>query len=165
VKATLKLEQAVSDVDVIIEAVPEDPDLKKKIFAQVDKLNKRALLASNTSTIPISEISSASSRKENFVGLHFFNPPVLMPLVEVVRGGKTDDATISLAKDLVKKFGKQLILCNKDVPGFIVNRILGPLMNEAAWIVARNETTVDAIDSCAIFKAGLPMGVFELADY
>ncbi|MBI3116404.1 MAG: 3-hydroxyacyl-CoA dehydrogenase/enoyl-CoA hydratase family protein [Thaumarchaeota archaeon] len=165
VKPTLSLDQAVSDADVVIEAVPEDPELKKKIFSQIDKINRRALLASNTSTIPISEISSASRRKENFVGLHFFNPPVLMPLVEVVRGGETDDATVSLAKDLVKKFGKQSVICNKDVPGFIVNRILGPLMNEAAWMVARNKTTVEAVDSCAIFRAGLPMGVFELADY
>ncbi len=165
VKPTLKLDQAVSDADVVIEAVPEDPELKQKIFAQVDKLNGRAILASNTSTIPISEISSPTRRKESFVGLHFFNPPVLMPLVEIVRGEKTDEATLSVAKELVKKFGKQLILCNKDVPGFIVNRILGPLMNEAAWMVAKNKTTVEAIDSCAIFKAGLPMGVFELADY
>ncbi len=88
-----------------------------------------------------------------------------MPLVEVIRGEKTDDKTLDLGVALAKRLGKEVVICRKDVPGFIVNRILGPLLNEAAWTVGRGEATVEQVDSAAVYKVGLPMGLFELADY
>ena len=127
--------------------------------------NKTVFLASNTSTIPITEIAAATSRPQRFVGIHFFNPPVLMPLVEVIRGELTDQETVDAAVPFSKALGKQVVLCRKDVPGFIVNRILGPLLNEAAWTVGRGQATVEQVDSAAVYKTGLPMGLFELADY
>ncbi len=164
VRGTLDLRE-MAPVGLIIEAVPEDLAVKSKVFHDVEELNKGAVLASNTSTIPISEIARTSSTPERYVGMHFFNPPVLMPLVEVIRGEKTDERTVDRAVSFAKSLGKQVVLCRKDVPGFIVNRILGPLLNEAAWVVARGQATVEAVDSATVQKVGLPMGLFELADY
>src|SRR2546422_4758058 len=165
IRGTLDLRDAVAGSDVVIEAAPEDAVLKKELFAKVDKLTKRAVLATNTSTIPVTELASSTSRPESFVGIHFFHPPVLMPLVEVTKGERTSTDTLELAVALAERLKKQVVICRKDVPGFIVNRLLGPLLNEAAWMVQRGEATVEQVDSAAIHKVGLPMGLFELADY
>ena len=166
VKGTLLLVDAVRTADLVIEAAPEDIAIKRELFTKVDKAApKGALFASNTSTLPISEIATSTGRESSFVGIHFFNPPPLMPLVEVIRGNKTSDEAFALAVSLGKRFGKQVALCEKDVPGFIVNRILGPLLNEAAWCVSRGDATIEQIDSMALYRVGLPMGLFELADY
>jgi len=166
IRGTAKLDEAVADADVVIEAAPEDISVKRELFSKVDRLApKGALFASNTSTLPISEIAATTGRETSFVGIHFFNPPPMMPLVEVIRGNRTNDEATGLAVSLGRKFGKEVVLCGKDVPGFIVNRILGPLLNEAAWAVSRGEATEEQIDSMAIYKVGLPMGLFELADY
>ena len=166
VKGTLVLVDAVRNADLIIEAAPEDLAIKRDLFSKVDKAApKGALFASNTSTLPISEIATATGRESSFVGIHFFNPPPLMPLVEVIRGNKTSEESFALAASLGKRFGKEVVLCVKDVPGFIVNRILGPLLNEAAWSVSRGEATIEQVDSMALYRVGLPMGLFELADY
>ncbi len=151
--------------DLVVEAVPESLELKRGIFARLDSASSDSLLATNTSSIPISEIAAATTRPERVVGIHFFNPPVLMPLVEVVRGLKTSDESVSKAVEFCGALGKHVVVCKKDVPGFIVNRILGPTMNEAAWAVARGEATTRQVDSCCVYKLGLPMGLFELADY
>ena len=151
--------------DLVIEAAPENLELKKDLFARLAAASKGSLLATNTSSIPISEIAAATTRPEDVVGIHFFNPPVMMPLVEVVKGSKTSDDSVSRAVEFCKSLGKQVVVCKKDVPGFIVNRILGPMMNEAAWAVARGEATTRQVDSCCVYKVGLPMGLFELADY
>ncbi len=164
IHGTLDLSEMAS-VDLIIEAVPEELSMKVEVFKQVDRTNDHAIFASNTSTIPISELARASSRPEQFVGMHFFNPPVLMPLVEVIRGDLTDQETADAAVSFASKLGKQVVLCRKDVPGFIVNRILGPLLNEAAWTVSRGQATMAQVDSAAVYVVGLPMGLFELADY
>ena len=164
IHGSLDLKEMAS-VDLIIEAVPEELPMKVEVFKQVDRLNDHAILASNTSTIPISELARATSRPNRFVGIHFFNPPVLMPLVEVIRGDLTDQETADSAVSFATKLGKQVVLCKKDVPGFIVNRILGPLLNEAAWTVTRGQATVTQVDSAAVYQVGLPMGLFELADY
>jgi enoyl-CoA hydratase/3-hydroxyacyl-CoA dehydrogenase len=164
IHTTLDL-HAMAPLDLIIEAVPEELIVKTKVFQEIDRENKIAFLASNTSTIPITEIAAATSRPQRFVGIHFFNPPVLMPLVEVIRGDLTDQETVDAAVSFSKALGKQVVLCRKDVPGFIVNRILGPLLNEAAWTVGRGQATVEQVDSAAVYKTGLPMGLFELADY
>ncbi len=166
VAGTTNLERAVEHADVVIEAAPEDIGIKRELFAKVSGFAPPgAVLATNTSTLPISEIASATKRPQNFVGIHFFNPPPLMPLVEVIKGEKTSEETLALACELAKKFGKAVVLCLKDVPGFIVNRILGPLLNEAAWMVSRRQATIEQVDSAVLYKVGLPMGLFELSDY
>ena len=166
ISGTTDLASAVEDADVVIEAAPEDISIKKELFGKVSSLAPpHSLLASNTSTLPISEIAEGVGQPDNFVGMHFFNPPPLMPLLEVIRGDKTSEGAVELAVELGRRFGKEVVVSKKDVPGFIVNRILGPLINEAAWAVARDEATVEQVDSMALFKVGLPMGLFELADY
>ncbi|MDV3293064.1 MAG: enoyl-CoA hydratase-related protein [Nitrososphaerales archaeon] len=166
IRGTINLEDAVKDADLVVEAAPEDLSVKRELFAKVDKsAPKRAVFASNTSTLPISEIASSTGREALFVGIHFFNPPPMMPLVEVIRGAKTSDESLALAVSIGGKLGKQVVVCGKDVPGFIVNRILGPLLNEAAWALSRGQATMEQVDSMAVFKVGLPMGLFELADY
>jgi enoyl-CoA hydratase/3-hydroxyacyl-CoA dehydrogenase len=166
VRGTVSLEDAVGHADVVIEAAPEDIAIKRELFSKVDRLAPpEAIFASNTSTLPISEIATSVGRGSEFVGMHFFNPPPMMPLLEVIRGDRTSDESLSTAVALGKRFGKEVVVCGKDVPGFIVNRILGPLLNEAAWAVERGEASVEQVDSMAIYKVGLPMGLFELADY
>ncbi len=166
IRISTSLEEAATTADFVIEAVPENLELKRKIFATLSKKTRPdTILATNTSTLPITEIAAATDCPERVVGMHFFNPPPLMPLVEVVMGEKTSDRTLSATVELGRKMGKHVIVCRKDVPGFIVNRILAPLMNEACWMVQRGEATITEIDSAVRYRAGLPMGVFELADY
>ncbi|MDA4121353.1 MAG: enoyl-CoA hydratase-related protein [Thaumarchaeota archaeon] len=166
ITGTVDLADALRVADVVIEAAPEEISIKRELFSRVDKLAPaHALLASNTSTLPIGEIAAAVSRPAAFVGIHFFNPPPLMPLLEVIRGDSTSEESLAMATALGRRFGKEVVVCRKDVPGFIVNRILGPLLNEAAWVVARAEATVEQVDSMAVYGVGLPMGLFELADY
>src|ERR687885_437179 len=160
------LKQALKDADVLIEAVPEDMNLKKKVYADIDNVAEtKTLYASNTSTLPITEIASLTSRPDRFIGLHFFNPPQLMPLVEVIPGAKTNHTMIDMAMGLVQKIGRQPILCRKDVAGFIVNRIFIPLVHEAAYCQERDNVPMTTIDSAVKFKLSFPMGIFELADY
>ncbi|MEM0440118.1 MAG: 3-hydroxyacyl-CoA dehydrogenase/enoyl-CoA hydratase family protein [Candidatus Caldarchaeum sp.] len=166
IKTSTNLAEAVKDADLVIEAVPENLSLKLQIFSTLDAhAPKHAILATNTSTLPITEIASATSRPENVVGMHFFNPPPMMPLLEVIAGAKTSQATLEKAVDIGKKMGKTVVVCRKDVPGFIVNRILMPLMNYSCMLVKDGVYSVVEIDSALKYKAGLPMGIFELADY
>lgn len=166
IATTTKLEEAAASADFAIEAVPEDIELKRKIFQTLSRYCRPGvILATNTSTLPITEIAEATDRPDKVVGMHFFNPPPLMPLVEVVLGEKTSPDTVNATVELGRRMGKHVIICRKDVPGFIVNRILAPLLNEACWMVQRGEATVMEIDSAVKYRAGLPMGVFELADY
>lgn len=160
------LRQALKDADLVIEAVPEDMNLKKKVYAEVENLaEKKTVFASNTSTLPITEMAALTNRPERFVGIHFFNPPQLMPLVEVIPGGKTDESITNLALDFIKKVGKQPVLCRKDVAGFIVNRIFIPLVHEAVHCKDRDGATMTQIDSAVKFRMSFPMGIFELSDY
>ncbi len=166
IHTSLDFEKVVSGADFIIEAVPEKIDLKKEIFSKLDKLAPpHVILATNTSSLPITEIASATNRPDKVVGMHFFNPPPLMPLVEVIKGDKTSDLTARVTYELAKKFGKQPIMVNKDVPGFIVNRVLMRFMSAACWIVANKKASVIEVDSAVKYKLGFPMGAFELADY
>ena len=163
---SLDFEEVVRDADFVIEAVPEKIDLKKKVFADLDRLTpKHAILATNTSSLPITEIASATNRRDKVVGMHFFNPPPLMPLVEVIRGEETSDLTVRITYELAKRFGKQPVIVNRDVPGFIVNRILTKFLMSACWTVARGEATVEEVDSAVKYRLGFPMGAFELSDY
>jgi enoyl-CoA hydratase/3-hydroxyacyl-CoA dehydrogenase len=160
------LKQALSGTDLLIEAVPEDMELKKKVYLDVDKhSDSKTIYASNTSTLPISEISSLTNRSNRFIGLHFFNPPQLMKLVEVIPGVTTDQEIVKVGIDFVKRVGKEPVLCRKDVPGFIVNRIFIPLIHEAAYCLDRDGPSMTQLDSAVKFRLSFPMGIFELADY
>src|SRR5918996_1128166 len=160
------LEQALKGADLLIEAVPEDMSLKRKVYAEVESVAESSTLyASNTSTLPITEMAALTSRPERFIGLHFFNPPQLMPLVEVIPGSKTNQSMVDMATGLVQKLGKQPVLCKKDVAGFIVNRIFIPLVHEAVHCQNRERVSMTQIDSAVKFKMAFPMGIFELADY
>ncbi len=166
IKTSLDFEEVVRDADFVIEAVPEKIELKKEIFKRLDELTpQHAILATNTSSLPITEIASATNRPDKVVGMHFFNPPPLMPLVEVIRGEKTSSITMRMTIELAKKFGKQAVTVAKDVPGFIVNRILLRIMSSACWLVTSGNASIEAVDAAARYKLDFPMGVFELADY
>ncbi|MDE1818918.1 MAG: 3-hydroxyacyl-CoA dehydrogenase family protein [Thaumarchaeota archaeon] len=160
------LAEALKDCDLMIEVVPEIMDLKKKVYAEVDKVaQQKTVFASNTSTLPITEIASTTSRPERFIGIHFFNPPQLMKLVEVIPGQKTSKDLVDTTINFVKSVSKEPVLCKKDVPGFIVNRLFIPLVHEAAYAMDRTGATKEEIDSAVKFILHFPMGIFELADF
>jgi enoyl-CoA hydratase/3-hydroxyacyl-CoA dehydrogenase len=166
IKPIVELKEALDDTDLLIEAVPEDLKLKKKVYSEVDQFaQEKTIYSSNTSTLPISEISQLTSRQDRFIGLHFFNPPQLMKLVEVIPGASTAESIVDIGINFVKSLSKDPILCNKDVPGFIVNRIFIPLVHEAAYCLDNDSKSMTQIDSAVKFKMYLPMGIFELADY
>lgn len=166
IHTTTSYEQAAKDIDLAIEAVPENMDLKKKVFTTLDSVAPpHAILASNTSTLSITEMGKATKRPDKVAGMHFFNPPHSMALVEVIKGENTSQETINTLAELAKKLGKTPIIVRKDVRGFIVNRILGAVFNEAFWALKRGEATKEGIDASVKYTGGFPMGWFELADF
>jgi len=165
ITATTELADAVRGADVVIEAVFEDLDLKKQVFLELDAhAPPNAILASNTSGLRITEMARVTKRPEKVVGMHFFNPVVMMPLIEIVRGDDTSDATVRAMEELSRAMNKTPIVCRKDVPGFITTRTIGNYMYEAAWIHDEEGVPTEVIDSAMKFKVGFPMGPFELAD-
>jgi enoyl-CoA hydratase / 3-hydroxyacyl-CoA dehydrogenase len=165
ISSSVDLEAAVEDADLVIEAVPEKMDLKKEVFADLDEFApKDAILASNTSSLSISEMGSATSRPDKVVGLHFFNPPVKMDLVEVISGEETSDATGEAAYEFVKTIDKTPIYVRRDIHRFVVNNVLGPFLDEPHWMVSWNEATVRQADAAMTAYRGYPMGPFELID-
>ena len=156
----------MQDADVVIEAVFENMDLKKETFEQIDKLvvSENALLLTNTSSLSVSEIASATKRPEMVAGMHFFNPVPIMKLVEVVRGVLTSDETVKQVKALSELMGKTPIV-SADSPGFIVNRMLNALVVEATRIVEEGVGTVEDVDIGAKLGLGHPMGPLELFDF
>ncbi len=166
IKPVVDLKDSVKDCQLVIEAVPEILDLKRKVYEELDQAaNKDVIFASNTSTLPITEIANTTSRPEKFIGIHFFNPPQLMKLVEIIPGQKTAKEVVDLTQDFVKSVKKEPILCRKDVPGFIINRLFIPLVHEACYVMDRQQCQLTEIDSAVKFKLGFPMGIFELADF
>jgi len=152
------------DCDFVVEAVSENKELKFKIFAELDQLVRpEVILATNTSTISITEIAAKTKRPDKVIGMHFMNPVPMMRLVEVIRGLATTDETYETVKALAEKLGKVPVLAN-DYPGFIANRILMPFINEAIWAVMEHIGTVDAIDEVAKLGFSHPMGPLALAD-
>jgi 3-hydroxybutyryl-CoA dehydrogenase len=154
----------VSSADFIIEAATENPDLKFKVFSEIDAAaNKDAVLASNTSSISITKIAAHTKRPEQVIGMHFMNPVPLMTLVEVIKGLATSDATLQSTLEVCTRMGKTPVEAN-DSPGFISNRILCPMINEAIFALQENVGTPEAID--AVMKLGMnhPMGPLTLAD-
>ncbi|MBS1259787.1 MAG: Fatty acid oxidation complex subunit alpha [Thaumarchaeota archaeon] len=166
IKPIVDLKDAVHDCDLVIEAVPEIMELKKKVYAELDKAaSDQVVFASNTSTLPITEIANTISRPKKFIGIHFFNPPQLMKLVEVIPGQETSDDITNLTINFVKSVNKIPVTCRKDVPGFIVNRLFIPLVHEACYVMERQKIQQTEIDSAVKFRLGFPMGIFELADF
>jgi len=160
------LNEAVKNAELVIEVVPEIMELKKSVYAELDKAaGPEVIFASNTSTLPITEIANTTSRPEKFIGIHFFNPPQLMKLVEVIPGEKTSQQVTDLTLDYVKSVNKQAVVCRKDVPGFIINRLFIPMVHEACFLKDRTDATLEEIDSAVKFNLGFPMGIFELADF
>ena len=166
IKPVIDLKESVKDCELVIEVVPEIMDLKKKVYAELDQVaSKDVIFASNTSTLPITEIANTTSRPEKFIGIHFFNPPQLMKLVEIIPGQKTAQEIVDMTEDYVKSVKKEAVLCRKDVPGFIVNRLFIPLVHEACYAMDRLGIQQTEVDSAVKFKLGFPMGIFELADF
>ncbi|WP_121743136.1 3-hydroxyacyl-CoA dehydrogenase/enoyl-CoA hydratase family protein [Natronorubrum halophilum] len=166
INRTTDLAEAVDDADLVIEAVPERMDIKRDTFSSVDEhAPEHAILASNTSSLSISEIAEATDRPDRVVGLHFFNPPVKMDLVEVTYGEATTDETAETAYAWAESIDKTPIYVRKDVHGFVVNTVLVPFMEEAAWMLSEDETTVQQADATMVYERGYPMGPFELNDF
>jgi enoyl-CoA hydratase/3-hydroxyacyl-CoA dehydrogenase len=164
-KKTLDLAEVVKDADLVTEAAPEVLDLKKQIFAEMDKAApEHALLASNTSTMSITEIASATNRPEKVLGMHYFNPAVLMRLVEVIRGDKTSDETMQIGFEYVNKVNKVPVIVKKDVPGFIVNRVNAPAGVLIRSMLESGEVQPEELDAF-VRSLGAPMGPCELTDY
>jgi 3-hydroxybutyryl-CoA dehydrogenase len=152
------------DCDLVVEAATENQELKKKIFVDLDKAVKPgAILASNTSSISITLLGAQTKRPEKVIGMHFMNPVPVMKLVEIVRGLATDETTYQTVMDLGKRFGKSLVTA-KDIPGFIVNRLLIPFLNEACFALQESLGSIEDIDSGVKLGLNHPMGPFELAD-
>jgi 3-hydroxybutyryl-CoA dehydrogenase len=154
-----------ADCDLVIEAATENEEIKKKIFASLcPVLKPETLIASNTSSIPITRLGAATDRPHRFVGMHFFNPVPMMKLVEVIRGLATEDATVGVVKALAERMGKTVVEA-ADYPAFVVNRVLCPMLNEAVFALMEGVGDVVAIDNGMKLGANHPMGPLELADF
>ena len=166
IRRTTDLKVAVSEADLVIEATPEVMELKKELFAAMDRYSPAgAILASNTSSLPIDGMAGATARPEKVVGMHFFNPPQLMRLVEIILGTRTADQVAQTASEFARRLGKETITCRKYVPGFVVNNVLHALGRVPMSMFVSGDATPEEIDSALIYKAGFPMGIFELRDY
>ena len=165
IEGTTDLAAAVSDAQLVIEAVPEKMDLKKMVWSDVDRLCPPSVVfASNTSSLSITEMASATKRAPQFVGMHFFNPAPVMKLVEVIRGSETTKPTVEFAKAFCVKLGKEPVEV-RESPGFVVNRLLVPMMNEAFNLLQEGVASPAAIDKAMKLGTNMPMGPFELADF
>jgi enoyl-CoA hydratase/3-hydroxyacyl-CoA dehydrogenase len=158
--------EGLTDVDFVVESVPEKMELKKQVFSVIDKFAPdNAIIATNTSALSVTEIGRSTKRPDKTVGMHWFIPPQLIQLVEVIKGNDTSNETLKATLNVSKKLGKTPILCKKDVCGFIVSRILVSVFNEAFWTYTRKEASIEEIDSAIKFHGGFPMGWFELVDF
>jgi len=165
IKSMTDVAEAIRDADLVIEAVFEDMDLKKKVFKELDELcPPHTILASNTSTLSITEMASATKRQDKVVGLHFFNPPYTMKLVEVISGKQTSEETRKVANDFAISLEKDTVLV-KDIPGFIVNRILGAALGEAIYLLEEGVASAKDIDKAVVLGLNWPMGPIALADF
>ena len=164
VKGTLDLAEAVKGAQVVIEAVIENMDLKKQVYKELDQLcAKDTLLATNTSGLSITEIASMTKRPEKVIGMHFFNPVPVMKLVEIIKGQSTSEETFRVIKSLSEKLGKTPITVN-EAPGFAVNRILVPMINEAIFVLQEGIASAEDIDKGMVLGANHPIGPLALAD-
>ena len=154
----------LKDCDLIIEAASENPEIKKSIFKELCELcDEKTILASNTSSISITEIAAATGRADRVIGMHFFNPATVMKLVELIKGLTTSDETVAKVKEITEAIGKTPVEV-KEAPGFVVNRILIPMINEAIGIYAEGVASKEDIDTAMKLGANHPMGPLELGD-
>lgn len=157
--------EPMADAGLIIEAATEREEIKRSIFAEVGKiLGHQAVLASNTSSIPITRLAQASPDPSRFIGVHFFNPVPVMGLIEVIRGLATSNSTVKVVEDFGNALGKELVFAN-DAPGFIVNRVLMPMINEACFALGEGVATIKDIDTACQLGLNHPMGPLTLADF
>jgi len=164
VKGTLELAEAVKGAQIVIEAVIENMDLKKQVYGELDQLcAKDTILATNTSGLSITEIASMTKRPEKVIGMHFFNPVPVMKLVEIIKGQSTSEETFAVIKALSEKLGKTPITVN-EAPGFAVNRILVPMINEAIFVLQDGIASAEDIDKGMVLGANHPIGPLALAD-
>ncbi len=164
VKGTLDLGEGVKGAQVVIEAVIENMDLKKQVYKELDQLcAKDTILATNTSGLSITEIASMTKRPEKVIGMHFFNPVPVMKLVEIIKGQSTSEETFAVIKTLSEKLGKTSITVN-EAPGFAVNRILVPMINEAIFVLQEGIASAEDIDKGMVLGANHPIGPLALAD-
>lgn len=164
-KSSINLEEAVANSDLVIEAVFENMDVKKKIFADLSKFSKpECVLASNTSTLSITEIGSVTEKPDKVVGLHFFSPVAAMKLVEIIKGEKTTEDIMEQMNKFSESIGKTTVRCN-DSPGFIVNRLAIPMLNEAIKLLDTGIATPENIDKAMVLGLNHPVGPFWLADF
>jgi 3-hydroxybutyryl-CoA dehydrogenase len=155
---------ALADCDLVIEAIVEELDAKRELFAQLERLCRPdAILATNTSALSVTEIAAATSSPERVVGMHYFNPAPLMPLVEVVRAELSSNEAVATALDVVERMGKVAVPCN-DTPGFVVNRVLIPLLNDCVRVIDEARVTPESLDAAMANGAGWPMGPCTLLD-
>ncbi len=165
IHGTVDVKEALSGAQVVIEAVFEKMEVKREIYAEMDRIAPPdVVFASNTSSLSITEMANVTKRPDRVVGMHFFNPAPVMKLVEVIRGSETSDGTVRLAKDLCLKLGKEPVEV-KEAPGFVVNRLLVPMMNEAFNLLQEGVASAEDIDKAMKLGTNMPMGPFELADY
>ncbi|MFX1517279.1 MAG: 3-hydroxyacyl-CoA dehydrogenase family protein [Promethearchaeota archaeon] len=165
IHGTTDLKEAVKDADVVIEAIIENRDLKRKVFAELDEICKPdCIFASNTSSISITDMASATERAEKFIGMHFFNPVPVMRLVEIIKGYDTSEETYLFIDALSKKLGKETVLVN-ETPGFAVNRLLLPFLLEAIFTLQEGVTTVEDLDKAITLGLNHPMGPLTLLDF
>jgi enoyl-CoA hydratase/3-hydroxyacyl-CoA dehydrogenase len=158
------LKAAVENADFVVEAAPENLELKRDLFKKFDEwAPKHAVLATNTSSLPITQIAEVTTRPDKVVGMHFFNPAVMMPLVEVIKGQRTSDEAVQLTVELAKRLKKTPVVCRKDVRGFITSSMFEGFIGEAMWQASRENVSIQAIDA-RMKQEGFPMGPFELAD-
>jgi 3-hydroxybutyryl-CoA dehydrogenase len=164
IKGVVELASAVQGADVVVEAVIENMDLKKQVYKELEQLcGKETIFASNTSGLSITEIASATERPEKVIGMHFFNPVPVMKLVEIIKGQSTSEETFKVIKALAEKLGKTPIAVN-EAPGFAVNRILVPMINEAIFVLQEGIASAEDIDKGMLLGANHPIGPLALAD-
>ncbi|MHA1668510.1 MAG: 3-hydroxyacyl-CoA dehydrogenase family protein [Candidatus Heimdallarchaeaceae archaeon] len=165
INPVLDIEKATKNIQLVIEAIIENVEAKKELFMKLDKLcSEDVIFASNTSAISITELASVTNRAEKFVGLHFFNPPFLMKLVEVISGKKTAPSILDFITNLCDMIGKTAV-SSKETPGFIVNRLLWSFLNESYKLLESGATSKENIDEAIKLGLNHPMGPFELSDY
>jgi 3-hydroxybutyryl-CoA dehydrogenase len=165
IKGVLDIKEAVKDADLIIEAIPEIVSLKLDTWREVDQAApEHAILASNTSSISITQMAAVTKRPEKFIGMHFFNPVPVMGLVEIIKGQATNDETVKMIEEVSHKVGKKTVLVN-EAPGFAVNRLLVPAINEAIFAIQEGVATVEDMDLAIKLGLNWPMGPLTLADF
>ena len=166
IKTSISIKEGVEKSDLIIEAVPEEIDIKREVFKKADNFSpKHAIIVTNTSGLPVTAMAEVTKRPDKVAGMHWFNPPQLMKLIEIIKCKYTSQDTVNVIYDISKKLGKEPIIVNTDIRGFIANRVYRAIRYEAYAMILRGESKPIEIDSAVRYKLGVPMGPLELVDF